>query len=933
LFNEYTIYPQLVTQIARQPADVYAQPRYLCSHSPHCHGFVVFTDISSHTAGFFFSIRPIQFEYTLDPDLTDEYAVTEILVNSNVARRHDLDVESRYHLHQVPSSFAVRDSARVRRIQPFQFTADVFLLERNYGFPCTDTRLDWTFYLLKNTAARQRVNQRVAHHLSSLGADPALVQAMTWSAASQDLIRLDNRHDLFVVDPDTSAVTFPYRKFLSIDLRRELLADIAQGALLNSTLGGGLNLALNLSLHLPMAGFGAPSISQLLNVWLPSTDLAVRAALDTNLSRLLHPQFLTLRWTIPRFQDSQGNNEPASTTTTMDDFTTLDSNTGTGGQDPNFVYLSNYVDLPPTTIRIYAGRFRQLIAYFAWRDWIVFGTRTRGVNRANINSYCVWNTPLWFEGNAGPGLPYCSVNRCPFAPIATWSWTPSKQLIQESPQVVWDVHALYPNPPESALPIDRIRNIPCNNDMGWCGLDGTCQCYPFSNVKTPMTKNVIQNNQIQTPRVLKIQACQLDVRGPCLNGDRGINNVCSAHGECVGSFIGNKQSASCECGRFPIDPLVAFPPNTRCDAVRPTPTCNRRDPPLKWEENGWVADSTGGSSFCNIPAPGCRNPGAYVQRPTQGYQLGNSYSCVLPRLQNGTGLQFGRCITNGSLDQYGEKVWTCLCDDGHYGSQCEYPTLNGGCFDLDLDKFLVSSQNVRSLRTQCVWNAHLTQFEPVSYSNMPIEFMIGQVPIVCGGIKCSGHGQCIHEHMDQPNLEKLSPSGQDAFYQYIGSFPTPSEVNFTNVVKQRLLAQHCVCDKGWTGRYCNISVCDPPCVHGECTTKYVDKLKISYCKCFVSPQSGLPLATGPTCNDAICAGRGTIAQYTTVDQSTYRYCNCTAPYFQGADNTKVCNLYCDGRLQRLNTNTLTPIPAYRCICVNPQTHRETLCNGVDVTVS
>ena len=99
----------------------------------------------------------------------------------------------------------------------------------------------------------------------------------------------------------------------------------------------------------------------------------------------------------------------------------------------------------------------------------------------------------------------------------------------------------------------------------------------------------------------------------------------------------------------------------------------------------------------------------------------------------------------------------------------------------------------------------------------------------CGGLACSGNGQCVHEEMEQTNSvrDELGPV-RDFSYSYTWSqlmefspaFREQAEVEFlaNNTLFAQAYNQYCQCREGFAGTYCEERVCtNPSCVsaYGE----------------------------------------------------------------------------------------------------------------------
>jgi len=336
---------------------------------------------------------------------------------------------------------------------------------------------------------------------------------------------------------------------------------------------------------------------------------------------------------------------------------------------------------------------------------------------------------------------------------------------------------------------------------------------------------------------------------------------------------------------------------------------------------------------CQVPRAGCRydytiNGVSQFTRLSTTCQPTDSFGCELPRMNENVLTTTGTCIvsslTSSSAFSNNNNGGMCSCMNGRYGTYCEYISLQGYCFDNQQITYQnLAASTGSSTETMCVFNSYLLQYEPVSSSSVPPSILQTLPQIPCQGIMCTNIGTCVHDSMNNPQLDIYTPSSSGEV-QAIQANPytafSGNRIAFMLQVQNRLLSQHCQCPQGYVGAYCQYRDCINGCGSGYCV-RSVDNTVEPYCVC-PKTATGILLVTGAQCTNtpqATCGSHGVLVNtvsgildlssplpqpvYTTVPIYT---CNCTAPYYQGPVTTQLCQSSCiNGTLQYLTPASIT----------------------------
>jgi hypothetical protein len=926
LFWEETVYPVTQSRPAVSVAQQFAKARTLCHSDYRCHGHLVVDNTDQpfsnqlqpfSTRGLYFMSRapvfPIDFLHRDDPQ-----------------REHLYDTEARYHLHRVPNSRIPNEgSPMFRQDDTFKQVVQTYVLERTYGYACSDDRFEWTYYLDQHPTAASRVTRRVITHLTQLGAGQELLTAMFYPT-KKATIKTSNLHLATGPGPN-STIVFLNAPFLVIDLELEPRRDILFAHTIDDIVPVlmSLNLTLNDALSV--------SSQQLIN------------RMSSDFVRQHHVYYDMVRERVPLFGDRDGNFKRSLQMypDLADEFMLL----GVGMASLDDITLAGLWELRNPSLQqirsdsssssamrfLKVERFWHLFEYFAWRDYVLFGgTRTRGTNRVSPNARCILNTPLWSSNPDQDGGAFCATSNCPLPVDPNWDWGQVTATVgQPSKEGSSGLVPLYPNPRDDQIQY-LADSIPCGG-KGWCEASQR-KCHPDPAFKTEtgmLDVLVIVNGVRRVPRSKTDPAYNIDIRGKCTNPTRGVTSVCSSRGSCVVTFVNNRQTAECACGNFPVDPDPSLPQTVACNNL-PSRTCEIHR--LSWIPTGFD-EATFGQNLCRVPQRGCRDTDDWQRSQGNQFIRGDSCGCAVPCGDTSVMRATGVCESQGPLDttdpQYrltaSRLDWKCRCFPGNYGdSICKYVTLESKCYSATVERSLQQKGKTLSSReTDCIWNAHLAQWEVEAESNIPLLLRTNLIPRSrCRGVACSGHGQCTHVGMDDRAQEVYTGDPNDALFNYVDlGIMSPQEQTFTNRVFLRQSAQNCTCDPGWTGPFCSVADCIGGCLNGgicqQQTQANSDSRIKATCAC-PRRRDGILLVQGERCEGPVCGGHGLLVSAA----NGFFACNCTAPYYQGsvATASQLCSKRCDppGQLQtRVATDgRVTQI----CACTIPGSTRQVDCN-------
>jgi hypothetical protein len=951
IMNGYSVFP-----LSKTPAitpgldDPYAQAKQLCDSMPYlCYGFSIIQD-NNDASSVLFIPRPVQLS-------------SDDLFKNDPHRFHNLDTTKSYHFHPSPDA-TVKTGASLLVAPNIQSTiksVTTYILERNYGFQCSDDRLNVLEYLESDPGVLFRVQENMHNKwirdnmpLSTLY---SLVQ-YDFNIGGDNYIYINNLADnsandiFFNLDIEQQIayfknLPFPFDGEVNSNSSNAILFDIQ-------------NVIPSTSTNFQVLGTVArnsPAMSLVPQTFLPEEVVVPNSCgpltvpgpnIDQRYSPLkIRKSDQMVRYWRPVFGTSDGTYNGVVNVYDVANPPFIEvSNTGIH-QDPlNYATLLGYsVILQDDIAVIHHDNLATMFFDFIWMDWIAYGSKIpSGYNRLSPNRKCKLNTPLWFDyeidlstvppqnidvsgfpnynaiiqtlTTAGTldtvNLPYpiCSVAKCAL-PVAASSWQTRSIVQQLDPNSRLPFSTSLPNPPEAALLRDP-NNIPCDRDHGVCLSSptdgpgqGTCQCYSSYVVATPISP-YLRTLSPEVPRSLKMPSCTPDTRQTCSNPTNLLGQICSGKGDCVVDFTNQGQTSICACGSFPAG----------CNNGAPADPNSCAKTGLPYLTNGFISIPPQYTQ-CNVPITGCRFdyvPSTGYSRVSDQYQPSDSYGPELPRMNLHVLTPTGTCVTTTTVttnvDGTSSVVTTGTpkCITGRYGTYCEYVSLQGGCFDNKDPIFQSLSQNLGpSTEAMCVFNNYLMQYEPIANTAVPPSIVDTLPQVSCQGVMCSGIGQCVHGQINAP-IQDLYVAGsaeeQAAILANPYSFYSARRITFIQQAQARLKAQTCVCPIGFTGAYCQFKDCISGCGLGYCV-RSIDGTKAPYCVC---PQTstGTVLVSGSQCDQIICGGHGqllliqsgVINSNTILPQPVYTSvapiysCNCTAPYYQGANIKQLCQSIC-----------------------------------------
>lgn len=829
------------------------------------YGFVVIPDRTTGRQGLYVLGRPGQLTFYNAPETDQEHFLTSLMVSVDPYRRHDLSRTEPYHLHPASDDTAFLQAAVMVSWPDPDIPSTSIFVERNYGFKCPDMRLNWVEYLFLNPGALGRTIARTQAHLRFMGADDVLIRAMDFSTLDRlNIIRIDQRHNIFDHSGPNGSIAFPFRKFLQVNLAQQIALDLASGVTWD-----GLPYATN-------ATFVFDSASGLIRC---NGSSCPNTTSDTASWRSVYPHYDAVKTRVPIWGYLNGDTDD-SLESNPDSTLFVTMLSGLSGNAPKKTVQIGFSALDPEIDVVQNPNFWYLIGYMAWWDWVTQGfAYTRGHRRASPSLICSLNTPLYVEGLLSPDGKFVGGDNaaiCPRPVVPSYNWRTDGTSL--STQMIGP----FPNPFHQP----RIHNsIPCGgkgicNSASDLSLPGSGTCICFAGFQTETNLFDLGEDVFEPPSSLVFEACENDIRGICTDDLASVGVICAGHGRCVSNFMNNRRISECRCGNFPIDPSSRT--KQRCNQLG---NCYSKRPRFFWEEGPWVKGDFA-NNLCTVPRRGCRTPGPW-NRPGANFSRGESHACVLPPIDTSSGLTYGSCVlVPGYIDITADASWTCQCNTGQYGKLCEYFTLENRCFDPARERFTLPVGQVRTTVTDVIWNRHVQRFEPLAYTSLTITGDLLTAPRFRGrGNACSNHGFCSHERMNNDTAERweLQPGAV-----LTSTFETPGELAFQTAVLNRLLAQKCTCDTGWTGQFCDRRECTGGCGNGTCFSDPTRPSAAPVCQC-PRDSSGRLLVEGSQCEGLVCAGRGDLVHNTTTGAFS---CSCHEPFVQTGSKI-ICDLVCD----------------------------------------
>jgi hypothetical protein len=537
------------------------------------------------------------------------------------------------------------------------------------------------------------------------------------------------------------------------------------------------------------------------------------------------------------------------------------------------------VDLPSNEVFfIQLSSFAGIYAYLAERDHQLYGHLTRGEVRLGPNRQCRLRTPLWYDfpyvtraQSRDPQIqaslalqPLCVVPRCPMPISRSYVWNTGTV---RNP-------VAFPDPDPATVAKDW-NSIPCGGHGVCTGPrlllpeTGTCECETgvFRTVDSmdQPTLNPV-TAQYQTPFSLQNPACSIDIREGCFDAEKNTAGSCANNGMCVTKFEGRTQRAACKCGRFPKN----------CHVARPR-TCERDL--LKWENNGFDE-----AFACNAPRLGCRNSTDY-HRPPGAYLRTATYGCEKVRSSSNKAKSTGKCVHDPAAASV-NAGWSCSqCNPGYYGNMCQYPSLQGGCFDAADALYRRLTSGGRDQRTTCYWNSEIGQFQIWDWYDAqaanPVLPSSSQIfNVSCRGLICSDRGTCTHPGMNDYGKEVYDNPQDVNNLAILGQSTEISgpKAAFQLQVRLQMQNQTCRCLPGFFGPMCQFRDCPKPCLNGaRCINTNTDN---PVCECPRSTLWNKVLLTSDavTCGGVVCANRGTLTKSVSATGVWSWDCACTYPY-------------------------------------------------------
>ncbi|KAG8193356.1 hypothetical protein JTE90_022984 [Oedothorax gibbosus] len=441
--------------------------------------------------------------------------------------------------------------------------------------------------------------------------------------------------------------------------------------------------------------------------------------------------------------------------------------------------------------------------------------------------------------------------------------------------------------------------IMCDQDLNYCGHHRPCTNFG-------MCKNVAPDSyRCVCPVGFSGKNCEI-ADNPCLNNPCLNNGICSelngtAICECKPGWIGDRceidinecESSPCANGGTCVDLVNNF--QCLCTPGWEGVTCQEDADECKW-------------SPC-VNAVRCHNhEGDYeciCQDGWKGKNCTENINDCIGHCQNGA----------NCLDLIND--YHCACLPGFTGRDCQTninecasnPCINGGeCVDL-----------IYAFRCIC----------PVGYRGQQCEIDID----LCNPNPCKNNAACFNMNRDyychcpEKHFGKnCSHKLDDCNSEYCDNFDSciaviGTNASHTDIIKTNVCGEHgkcisepysdfsCVCDPGYTGRYCheNINDCASyPCRNGGTC---VDGVNSYHCLCREGWEGKHCLTEKDECKSNPCLNNGTC-----IDAEAGFWCECKNGW-----KGKTCNLkhgHCDTNTCQNGGTCLDVGDSFHCTCID-----------------
>gem|GEM_PF-6004613 len=229
----------------------------------------------------------------------------------------------------------------------------------------------------------------------------------------------------------------------------------------------------------------------------------------------------------------------------------------------------------------------------------------------------------------------------------------------------------------------------------------------------------------------------------------------------------------------------------------------------------WCLDGSSGFGEMGLAgSPGLLNPEGCSRGP--GDACTEAFQCLTGFCTDSVCCEFADCGNGTCTDTEG----VCTCDPDWQGDTCDITTCNGV---LSTDPTVCSEKGVCIAPDTCECNGNWagatcdTCAEGWSGDDCNTTF--------CNGIEntdptvCSGHGECTGpDTCTCTDAWAGSPVCDTCASNFWGESCTACPDCHNGTCSDGPDGDGtCSCTEGWEGDFCNIAICDDPCVHGQCT--------------------------------------------------------------------------------------------------------------------